>query len=108
MGWSEPSPQWKARAAELTAGLTKLEPASGCVEGPGHVIGALMGLFGYNPKNYNRKTRIYLSPVKWQLLNLSAEALGLCVECGEAPAKPGERCAECLASKVEYNAEARS
>lgn len=69
-GWSEPSPEWQARAAELAALLTKREPENGCVEGPGHVIGALMGLFGYNAKHYNRKTRIYLTPVKWTLLGL--------------------------------------
>jgi hypothetical protein len=70
--WSEPSPAWKARAAELTAQLTKLEPASGCVEGPGHVIGSLMALFGYKAKNYSGKTRIYLTHAKWVLLGLAS------------------------------------
>jgi hypothetical protein len=68
--WGETTPEWRARAAELTACLTKLEPGSGCVEGPRHVIGALMALFGYDPKHYNRKERIYLTRAKWELLGL--------------------------------------
>ena len=70
-GWSEPSPEWKARAAELTAQLTKLEPESGCIEGPRHVVGSIMGLFGYKAKSY-QKDRIYLTRAKWELLGLKA------------------------------------